>query len=69
MNVMLIITVVASIVTSKRVSIEQLVMRARDYPPPPNNYIIYYIVHKMTTVTINSNIPQNQINKLTIKDM
>ena len=44
MNVMLIITVVASIVTSKRVSIEQLVMRARDYPPPPLTIILFTIL-------------------------
>lgn len=61
MKVILTTNVVASIVTSKTVSIEQFAMRARDYLP--NNFISYNIVDKLTTVTINSNIPQNQINK------
>jgi hypothetical protein len=61
MKIILTTTVAASIVTSKTVSIEQFVMRARDYLP--NNFISYNIVDKLTTVTINSNIPQDQINK------
>lgn len=61
MKVILTTNVVASIVTSKTVSIEQFAMRARDYLS--NNFISYNIVDKLTTVTINSNIPQNQINK------